>query len=117
MTTDELTQLAFDALNDLKAVDVRVLNVREKTNVTDVMLIATGTSARHVKSLANNVITKAKQDGETPMGIEGEDTGEWVLVDLGDVVVHILQAEIRDFYQLEKLWETEPASQAKSSNG
>jgi len=117
MTVDELTQLAFDALDDLKAVDVRVLDVREKTNVTDVMVIATGTSARHVKSLADNVIIKAKQGGETPIGIEGEDTGEWVLVDLGNVVVHILQAEIRDFYQLEKLWETEPVIQSESSNG
>jgi len=117
MTADELTQLAFDALDDLKAVDVRVLDVREKTNVTDVMVIATGTSARHVKSLADNVIVKAKQNGETPIGIEGEETGEWVLVDLGDVVVHVLQAEIRDFYQLEKLWDTEPARQPESSNG
>jgi len=117
MKVDELTQLAFDALDDLKAVDVRVLDVREKTNVTDVMVIATGTSARHVKSLADNVIVKAKQSGETPIGIEGEETGEWVLVDLGDVVVHVLQAEVRDFYQLEKLWDTEPVSQPESSNG
>ncbi|NOX93505.1 MAG: ribosome silencing factor [Gammaproteobacteria bacterium] len=117
MKVDELTQLAFDALDDLKAVDVRVLDVRGKTSVTDMMVIATGTSARHVKSLANNVIVKVKQSGETPIGIEGEDTGEWVLVDLGDVVVHVLQAETRDFYQLEKLWDTEPMSRSESSNG
>jgi len=117
MKVDELTQLAFDALDDLKAVDVRVLDVREKTNVTDVMVIATGTSARHVKSLADNVIVKAKQNGETPVGIEGEETGEWVLVDLGDVVVHVLQAEIRDFYQLEKLWDTESVNQPGLSGG
>jgi len=117
MKVDKLTELVFAALDDLKAVDVRVLDVREKTNVTDVMVIATGTSARHVKSLANNVIVEAKKNGETPIGIEGEDAGEWVLVDLGDVVVHVLQAEIRDFYQLEKLWDTEAAGQVESSNG
>lgn len=117
MKVKELTHLVFEALDDLKAVDARVLDVREKTNVTDVMVIATGTSARHVKSLANNVVVEAKKNGETPIGIEGDDTGEWVLVDLGDVVVHILQAEIRDFYQLEKLWDTESQEQAESSNG
>jgi ribosome-associated protein len=112
MKVDELTQLAIDALDDMKAVDVRVIDVRKKTNVTDVMVIATGSSARHVKSLANSVVVKAKENGEKPIGIEGEDTGEWVLVDLVDVVVHVLQAEIRDFYQLERLWETESAVDA-----
>lgn len=117
MKLEKLTELVFEALDDLKAVDVRLLDVREKTNVTDVMVIATGTSARHVKSLANNVIVEAKKNGETPIGIEGDDIGEWVLVDLGDVVVHVLQAEIRDFYQLEKLWDTESLNQIESSNG
>jgi len=117
MKLEKLTELVFEALDDLKAVDVRLLDVREKTNVTDVMVIATGTSARHVKSLANNVIVEAKKNGETPIGIEGDDAGEWVLVDLGDVVVHVLQAEIRDFYQLEKLWDTEAMDTAESSNG
>ncbi len=117
MKIKALTELVFEALDDLKAVNVRVLDVREKTNVTDVMVVATGTSARHVKSLANNVVVEAKKNGEIPIGVEGEDTGEWVLVDLGDVVVHILQAEIRDFYQLEKLWDAESVDQAEYSNG
>lgn len=117
MKADELTQIAVEALDDLKAVDVRVIDVRGKSNVTDVMVVATGTSARHVKSLADNVIVKIKENGETPLGMEGEDVGEWVLVDLADVVVHVLQAEMRDFYQLEKLWETEPANRSKSSVG
>ena len=116
MKVEALTKLVFEALDDLKAVDVRVIDVRGKSNVTDMMVVATGTSARHVKSLAENVIDKVKQNGGRPLGIEGEDIGEWVLVDLADVVVHVLQAEMRDFYQLEKLWETEPANRSKSSN-
>ncbi|MBL1278260.1 MAG: ribosome silencing factor [Ectothiorhodospiraceae bacterium] len=115
MKVEELTHLVFETLDDLKAVDVRILDVREKTNVTDVMVVATGTSARHVKSLASNVIDEAKKKGVPPIGFEGEETGEWVLVDLGDVVVHVFQAEVRDFYQLERLWETEPAADVANS--
>jgi ribosome-associated protein len=108
MNVDKLTHVVFDALDDLKAVDVRVLDVRDRTSITDVMVIATGSSSRHVKSLANNVVVKAKEQGLQPLGIEGDDVGEWVLIDLGDVVAHVMQAEVRDFYQLEKLWEIEP---------
>jgi len=115
MKAEELTHIVFEALDDLKAVDVRILDVREKTNVTDVMVVATGTSARHVKSLASNVIDQAKKNGVIPIGSEGEETGEWALVDLGDVVVHVLQAEVRDFYQLERLWETEPVVDVANS--
>jgi ribosome-associated protein len=110
MEVEQLTKLVIDALDDLKAVDIRELDVRDKTSITDVMVVATGTSNRHVSSLADNVVEKAKQAGMPPLGTEGGDVGEWVLIDLGDVVVHIMQAEIRDFYQLEKLWEAEEVS-------
>ncbi|MDT8385705.1 MAG: ribosome silencing factor [Gammaproteobacteria bacterium] len=115
MKADELAQLVVEALDDSKAVDVRVVDVRGKSNITDIMVVATGTSSRHVKSLADNVVVEVKKQGVRPLGVEGEDIGEWVLVDLGDVVVHVLQAEMREFYQLEKLWETEPANRSKSS--
>ena len=117
MKAVELLQIVTDALDDLKAVNVKVLDVRGKTSITDIMVVATGTSSRHVKSLADNVTQQAKQAGIPPMGVEGEDVGEWALIDLGDVVVHIMQADIRDFYQLEKLWDTENLPDTELANG
>lgn len=96
--------LAEEALEELKARETRKIDVRSLTPLTDWMLICTGTSSRHVKSLADNLVLKAKQAGHQPKGVEGLDEGEWVLVDLGGVVVHIMQAQTRAFYQLEKLW-------------
>ena len=104
MEIEELQALVIDALEDVKAIDTRVLDVREKTSVTDVMIISSGNTSRQVKALVNSVVEKAKQAGVQPFGVEGEDVGEWALVDLGDVVVHIMQPTIRAFYNLEKLW-------------
>ncbi len=102
---EEIKDLVIKTLADLKAVDVTVLDVRGKSSVTDFMVIASGTSSRHVKALANNVVVEVKKAGINPLGVEGESTSEWVLVDLVDVVVHIMLPETREFYQLEKLWE------------
>ena len=114
MDADLITQLVLDALDELKAKDIQVLDVRGKTSVTDFMVIASGTSNRQVRALAGRVVEKVKKAGDKPLGIEGESEAEWVLVDLGDVVVHVMQPKTRDFYQLEKLWNTEDISQSSS---
>lgn len=103
----KLAKIAVNALEDLKGQDIKVLDVQKLTTVTDTMIVCTGTSNRHVKSLAQNVAEDAKKAGFRPMGIEGQEAGEWVLVDLGGVVVHVMQAQARAFYQLEKLWTVE----------
>lgn len=102
---DPLVQLALAALDDLKAKDITVLDVRGLTSMTDTMIICSGTSNRHVKSIAQAVVEKCKDGGRRPMGIEGLDESEWVLVDLGDAIVHVMQVQARAFYQLEKLWD------------
>jgi ribosome-associated protein len=104
LSTDKLQALAVDALEDLKGVDVQVLDVRGLTSITDRMVVVSGTSSRHVKALADNVALKAKQAGNPPLGVEGEQAGDWVLLDLGDVIVHVMLPETREFYALEKLW-------------
>jgi ribosome-associated protein len=116
LQTEQLKQIAIDALQDLKAVDIRVLDVTGITSVTDVLVIASATSSRQLKALANHVVEKSRQHGVRPLGVEGERGGEWALVDLGDVVVHIMLPQIRDFYNLEKLWSVEPGASNRAGD-
>ena len=104
MEAEQLKELVCEALDDLKAVNTVTLDVKGLTDVMDYLIIASGTSNRHVKSLAGNVSLEAKKQGVRPMGVEGEDAGEWVLVDFGDVVVHVMLPATRDFYDLASLW-------------
>ncbi|HRL92970.1 MAG: ribosome silencing factor [Pseudomonas sp.] len=115
MTSEEVAKLAIAALEDVKAQDIVSINVREKTSVTDFMVIASGSSSRHVKSLVDNVLEKVKEQGVRPLGSEGLDTGEWALLDLGDVVVHVMLPTARQFYDLERLWQGAELSRAQHS--
>jgi ribosome-associated protein len=104
VTTATLRKSVIDALEDLKAKDIREIDVRGKTSIADLLVIASGTSARYVKSIADEVVRFAKKAGVMPLGVEGEQEAEWVLVDLGDVIVHVMLPRIREFYGLERLW-------------
>jgi ribosome-associated protein len=109
-----LEKLALAALEDMKAVNIRVLDVRGLTDIADTMIVASGTSDRHVRSIAENVVVKAKQAGRRPMGTEGRQDAEWVLIDLQDVLVHVMLPRVREFYALEQLWEA-PKAQRRSA--
>ena len=100
-----LEQVVAAALQDLKADSVHVIDVRHLTTVTDTMVIASGRSDRHVRAIAGAVVEQAKKAGYRPLGVEGERSGEWVLVDLADLVVHVMLPRVREFYNLEKLWD------------
>jgi len=104
MNSEQLCTLIVDALDDVKAQDVITLDVRRMTPVTDFMIVASGTSNRHVKALVENVSEKAREAGHKPIGMEGEEGGEWVLLDLQDALVHVMLPKVREFYNLEKLW-------------
>ncbi len=108
MTPEALRDLVVDALQDLKGRDLLTLPVAELTDITDYMILASGTSNRHVKSLVDRVLEASKAASHPPRGVEGRETNEWVLVDLGDVLVHVMQTETRKFYDLERLWKVIP---------
>ncbi len=102
-----LRKQVIAALEGLKAKDVREIDVRGKTSIADIIVIASGTSTRHVKSLADEVVKFVKKAGMMPLGVEGQREAEWVLVDLGDIIVHVMLPRIREFYGLERMWTVE----------
>jgi ribosome-associated protein len=109
-----LLQVVEGALDEMKAVNVRLLDVHKLTDIADTMIIASGNSDRHVRSIADRIIEHAKKGGFRPMGVEGERDGEWVLVDLQDVIVHIMLPRVREFYRLESLWDVSAARREAS---
>ena len=105
LTTDQLQKLVVSSLEDFKATDIVVIDVSDRSSLTERMVIASGNSTRHVKSMAEQLIVKAKAAENPPLGVEGEREGEWVLVDLNDVIAHLMLPQTRAFFNLEKLWE------------
>ena len=105
MNHKEFTDFVVDKIDDMKARDIVIIDVSEKSSVTSTFVVCSGNSKRHVSSIAENVIVECKQADHAPLSVEGKTEGEWVLVDLGEVVLHVMQDETRDFYQLEKLWQ------------
>jgi ribosome-associated protein len=115
MQVEKLRDLVVRVLDDMKAKDIVDIDVRGKTSITDIMVIASGNSDRHVKAMAETVAFQAKEAGEAPLGIEGAEDGEWVLVDLNVVVAHIMLPKVRDFYQLERLWTIDAPKRERQS--
>ena len=110
LQSEAIRKLAVQALEDLKAENIVQLDVHRQASFTDYMIFASGTSTRHVGAIADSVIEAATAAGHPPLGVEGEDVGEWVLVDLGDAIVHIMLPDVRAYYELEKLWSEELAA-------
>jgi len=110
MTETNLREVIIEALEDIKGIDIRTLDVRELTSVVDFMIVATGASTRQVKALSENVSKEAKQAGFMPISTEGQESAEWVLIDFGDISVHVMLPDARELYDLERLWEYSPTS-------
>ncbi len=104
MQSNELVKLVESELEERKGLNITTLDVRNKTSITDFMIIVSATSARHAKSLADYVVEKVKENGIQPLGVEGQNGSDWVLLDLGDVILHLMTGQAREYYQLEKLW-------------
>jgi ribosome-associated protein len=115
MSPESIKQTAVAALEDIKARDIVVLDVAKLTSIADFMIIASGESARQTKALARNVTERIKEVGGEVLGVEGEENGEWILVDLGPVIVHIMHPAVRQYYNLEELWRAAPARANKSA--
>ncbi len=113
LTTEEKTQAVVAALEDVKASNITVIDTSKLSSMFDRMIIASANSTRQTKALADNVAVKLKEQGEEIFGREGEESGEWILVDLGEVLVHIMQPAIRDYYNLEELWSKAQAARPK----
>jgi len=113
-TAETLRDLAISVLDEHKALDIKSIDVRKQTDITDYLIIASGTSDRHLRALADAVMARMREEGVKPIGKEGLTVGDWVLVDLGDVVVHVMRPEVRDFYQLERLWGELPQMRGQS---
>ena len=111
-----LEKLVLAALDEMKAVNIRLLDVRALTDITDAMIVASGTSDRHVRSIAERVIERAREAGRRPLGVEGTRDNEWVLVDLQDVLLHVMLPRVREFYAIEQLWEP-PAAVVRAAGG
>ena len=105
MNSKEFIEFVVEKVDDMKARDIVIIDVSEKSTVTDTLVICSGNSKRHISSIADNLIVECKHANHAPLSVEGKDAGEWVLVDLGEAVVHVMQDETRDFFQLEKLWQ------------
>lgn len=117
MHLDKLQQAAVAALEDIKARDIEVIDVRRQTSLYDTMVIASADSNRQVKALAHHVRDKLKEAGAPILGVEGEEVGEWVLVDAGDIVVHVMQPAVRAYYNLEELWAPQaPVRRARAAS-
>lgn len=112
LNTKDKTQAVVSALEDVKALDIQVIDTSKLSPLFERMVVASAQSTRQTKALASNVVMKLKELGETVHGVEGEDSGEWVLVDLGEVVVHIMQPAVRAYYNLEELWGVQPKLRA-----
>ncbi len=112
MQSDKLKEIVINALEDMKAEDINVLDVRERTSIAEFMIVASGTSSRHVKSIADNVVDDVKKGGARPLGIEGGTGSDWVLVDLGDIIVHVMQPAAREFYDIERFWRDTPGEES-----
>jgi ribosome-associated protein len=105
LNQQEFIDFIVDKVDDMKARNITVIDVTGKSSVTDTLIVCSGTSKRHVSAIAENVIVECKQADRPPLSVEGKAEGEWVLVDLGELVLHVMQEETREFYQLEKLWQ------------